>query len=268
MTDDELRTMIANDEHHWWYRGRRRVLAAELGRLELARNGRLLDAGCGSGRTLDELARRGPATGVDASPFAVHAARARGHADVVLGRIERLPLPDHSFDLVTCLDVIEHTPDDRASLRELRRVTTPGGTLVVTVPAYPALWSGHDERNRHFRRYTAASARAAALDAGWRVLRHTYFNSLLLGPAAAVRLLERRGRERSDLELTWPLLDRALELPLRLEAAALARGVRLPAGLSLLLVLSNPDCVRSPRAVARGRRARPRSHPLHGARSG
>ena len=165
---------------------------------------------------------------------------------------------------MTCLDVIEHTPDDRATLAELRRVTRPGGLLVVTVPAYQALWSWHDVVNRHFRRYDSASLRAAAREAGWDVVRDTHFNSLLLAPAAAVRLAQRRrhAHPRSDLELTPPALDGLLELPLRLEAGLVRAGLRLPAGLSLLAVLRHPAVERVPAARApRGpgpRRSRPR----------
>src|SRR6476659_6475267 len=162
MTDDELRAMLSADESHWWYRGRRRILRAAIERLPLVPGARLLDAGCGSGRTLDELARYGRVSGVDASPDAVAAARSRGHADVRLAPVEALPFAAGAFDVVTCLDVIEHTRDDRAALAELRRVTRPGGLLVATVPAYQALWSWHDEANGHYRRYDSASLRAAA----------------------------------------------------------------------------------------------------------
>ena len=258
MTSDELQAMLAGDERHWWYRGRRRVLRAQLDRLPIPPGARLLDAGCGSGRTLDELARRGRVSGVDTSPEAVAAARRRGHRDVRVARVERLPFPDGTFDLVTCLDVVEHTPDDRATLAELRRVTRPGGLLVVTVPAYQALWSWHDVVNRHFRRYDSASLRAAAREAGWDVVRDTHFNSLLLAPAAAVRLAQRRrhAHPRSDLELTPPALDGLLELPLRLEAGLVRAGLRLPAGLSLLAVLRHPAVERVPAARAPAR-ARP-----------
>jgi SAM-dependent methyltransferase len=239
MTQDELQTMLSSDERHWWYRGRRRVLRAQLDRLPLAPGARLLDAGCGSGRTLDELVRYGRVSGIDLSPQAVAAAQRRGHQDVRVGRVEQLPFADGTFDVVTCLDVIEHTPDDRASLAELRRVVRPGGLLLVTVPAYQGLWSWHDEVNLHFRRYDSASLRAAAREAGWEVVGDTHFNSLLLAPAAAVRLAQRRRRRHahSDLDLTPPRLNGLLELPLRLEARLVAAGTRLPAGLSLLAVL-------------------------------
>jgi SAM-dependent methyltransferase len=250
MTHDEHEAMLAHDERHWWYRGRRRVLRAELDRLGLWPGARLLDAGCGSGRTLDELARYGRVTGLDLSPEAVAAARRRGHDDVHAGHIEQMPFADGHFDAVTCLDVVEHTPDDRATLAELHRVTRPGGVLIVTVPAYQALWSWHDEVNLHFRRYDAPMLRAAATESGWDVLADTYFNALLLAPAAVVRLAQRRrrGHTQSDLTLTPPAFNSLLELPLALEARLLGAGRRLPAGLSLLAILRRP-AVEAPQAA-------------------
>lgn len=236
--------MFAHDEHHWWYRGRRRVLRSALERLALPAGGRLLDAGCGSGRTLDELALYGDVSGVDLSPDAVRLARDRGHREVSVGPIERLPFEDGTFDLVTCMDVIEHTPDDAASLRELRRVTRPGAMIVLTVPAHPLLWSTHDEVNRHHRRYTRRMLTALAAGADVQVLGDTYFNSLLLIPAAAIRWMTRLRRgesQRSDLERTPRALNRLLEQPIALEARLIARGKRIPVGLSLLCVLRRPS---------------------------
>jgi len=238
-----MQAMLGADERHWWYRGRRRVIRAELGRLPLPARADILDAGCGSGRTMQELAGYGAVQGVELSESAVEVARARGVGEVVIGRLEELPWPEESFDLITCLDVIEHTPDDRVTLRELHRVTRPGGVLLVTVPAYQALWSQHDELNHHFRRYNRRMLRAAATEAGWTVERMTSFNSLLLAPAAAVRLAQRRrpaAREGSDLTLGPSWLNSVLEQPLRWEAGVLAHGRTLPLGLSLLGVLRKP----------------------------
>ena len=235
--------MIASDETHWWYRGRRRVLRAELDRLpELSGQRRLLDAGCGSGRTLDELADYGATTGIDLSGLAIAATAKRGH-EVVLAPIEDMPFEAGSFDAVTCLDVLEHTPDDRASLRELRRITRPGGTLLITVPAFPSLWSQHDVLNQHYRRYTRPALRAAAIDAGWKVERDTFFNSLLLAPAAVTRLLQRfrPAGGSSDLSRTPAILNDLLEHVLGVEARAIRAGLRLPFGLSLMAVMTNPE---------------------------
>jgi SAM-dependent methyltransferase len=236
----EFETMLSLDERHWWYRGRRRVLNAVLERIAVPPRAQVLDAGCGSGRTLDDLARYGSVSGMELNPLGVAAAGARGH-EVKEGRVEAIPYDDASFDLVTCLDVIEHTDDDVVSLRELRRVARPGARLVVTVPAHPRLWSRHDEVNGHRRRYTRRSLREAATAAGWQVERETGFNVAYLVPAALVRMMRRGGTDEagaSELELTPPGLDSALELPLRVEAALVRRGIDLPTGLSLLGVMS------------------------------
>jgi SAM-dependent methyltransferase len=229
------------DERHWWFAGRRRIVNAELERLSLPSPASTLDAGCGSGRNMVDLARYGPVAGLELSPQAAEIAVARGVGEVRMGRVEELPWDDGTFDLVTCLDVIEHTPDDEITLRELRRVTRPGGFLLVTVPAYQALWSAHDVLSGHFRRYRPRTLTQALTRADWTVTRLTAFNTLLLLPAALVRAAQRRRHGappgvRSELELTPSWLNHALEQPLRAEAALLRRGARLPAGLSLLAV--------------------------------
>ena len=246
-----MKAMLDVDEHHWWYRGRRRIVDAELARLDLPEpaDAQVLDAGCGSGRMLQELARYGQVAGIELDCDAAALAASRGQGDVRQGRLEELPWQEATFDLITCLDVIEHTPDDRRTLGELRRVSKPGGWLLVTVPAYQALWSLHDVANHHYRRYGRRSLRRAAIEAGWEVCRMTSFNSILLPPAAAVRLLQRR-RQADDgytpeLKLGPAWLNSLLELPLRAEAGWLAAGRRLGAGLSLLAILRNPAPDRS-----------------------
>jgi SAM-dependent methyltransferase len=256
MDERELSAMLELDERHWWYRGRRWILLAELARLPLPPNPRILDAGCGSGRTLVELRKLGQASGIELSPHAAEMARQRGGAEIQVGRLEELPWEDATFDLITCMDVIEHTPDDRRTLRELRRVCKPGGWLYVTVPAYQALWSPHDVVNHHYRRYVRRMLRAAAAEAGWQVQRMSSFNSLLLAPAAAVRLLARLRNPTVDedytpeLRLGPPWLNSLLERPMRWEAAWLGQGRTLPAGLSLLGILRNGEAPK-PAADAR-----------------
>jgi SAM-dependent methyltransferase len=237
--DYEHQTHQAEDRH-WWYRGRRTVLDGVIAGLGLPADPRILDAGCGSGRFMVELAKLGAVTGVELSDTSVQLARERQLGDVVAGSVLEMPFPENSFDVAVSLDVIEHLDDDLAALRELRRTVAPGGALLVTVPAYQWLWSGHDEINHHHRRYTRRSLQRVAEQAGWQQVRTTYFNSLLLPVAILLRVLDRFSTKttESSLDLWIPPepLNWVLERPLALEAALIARGGRIPAGLSLLAV--------------------------------
>jgi SAM-dependent methyltransferase len=237
--DYELQTHRAEDRH-WWYRGRRNVIERVIADLRLPARARILDAGCGSGRNMIELARHGTVSGIELSDTSVDVARARGAGEVIAGSVLEMPFDGDSFDLSVCLDVIEHLEDDLGALRELRRVLAPGGSLLVTVPAYQWLWSGHDEVNHHHRRYTRRSLQRVAEQAGWEQVRTTYFNSLLLPLAIVLRVLDRFSRKttESSLDLWVPPEppNWLLERPLALEAALIGRGGRIPAGLSLLAV--------------------------------
>ena len=119
--------------------------------------------------------------------------------------------------------MLEHIEDELHALRELRASMRPGGTLLVTVPAYQWLWSEHDDINHHKRRYTRATLSAVAAEAGWMTEWTTYFNGCLLPAAAAHRRLSRLRHSVdepvSDLELT-PVRLNAL-----LRGAAARRGV-------------------------------------------
>ena len=232
------------EEQHWWYRGRRRVIAECLRGLDLPTDPRILDAGCGSGRNMVDLARLGPVTGVEISDASVERARERSIGDVVQCSITEMPFADSSFDLAVSLDVIEHIEDQQRALGELYRVVAPGGTLVVMVPAYQWLWSEHDVINHHERRYNARTLRAPAAQAGWKTQRTTYFNGLLLPVAIIHRRATRRshlvGEPVSDLQRTPEPLNTLLEWPLALEARLIGLGLRIPAGLSLAAVFTKP----------------------------
>ena len=234
---------VAVEDRHWWYVGRRRILEGVVDSLALPVGAEILDAGCGSGRNLEWLARFGAVTGLELSDDSLEYARRRGIGSVVAGSVEEIPLAAESFDLATSFDVIEHV-DDRRALRELHRVLRPAGRLLVSVPAYPFLWSEHDARNHHRRRYTSRALVGAARGAGFTPVWSSHFNLLLLPAAAVHRLIDgfRPAPEdeprRSEFELTAGWLNPVLRLPLEAEAALLRAGGRLPAGLSLLALFA------------------------------
>jgi SAM-dependent methyltransferase len=224
------------EDRHWWFRSRRHVIWALVERAEPPPSPRILDAGCGTGRNVVEFSALGDVEGVDLSPTAVEFCQRRGLAGVRESAIEDLPFEDGRFDLILATDVIEHLPDDGAALAELRRVASPGGRLIITVPAYNWLWSQHDRSWHHFRRYTRPMLRKRVLAQGWEPTMSTYFFSSMLAPVALVRTvqrLHRNGNRKSDFRLSPAPLNRWLELPVRGEARLIQRGVSLPAGVSL-----------------------------------
>jgi SAM-dependent methyltransferase len=89
---------------------------------------------------------------VDISAPALTKLRERG-AQVILSQISSLPFADGAFDLVCALDIVEHVDDDDAALEELSRVTKPGGSLVISAPLHPSLWTAFDDFVGHKRRY-------------------------------------------------------------------------------------------------------------------
>ena len=135
--DQETRSKDYYDEFSATYerhRGRGyHALVDEL-EVDLARRycgGALLEAGCGTGLILERLARcTGRAVGLDLSAGMLAHARRRG-LDVLQGTLESLPFAEGCFDAVVSFKVLAHVPGIALALRELARVTRPGGHLVL-----------------------------------------------------------------------------------------------------------------------------------------
>lgn len=147
-----------------------------------------------------------------------------------------LPGDCSDYDMIVLLDVLEHVEADEAALTELRRRLRPGGKLVVTVPAYPWLWSRHDETHHHHRRYTAALLGERLTAAGFRVDTMSYFNTLLFPVIALVRLLQGLlDADAADDAMPAPWINRLLVRIFGSERHAIGR-LPLPFGVSLAAV--------------------------------
>lgn len=234
------------EEGHWWFEGRRQVIAAVLARhLPRAGSARLLDVGCGTGGMLTLLREFGQADGIDLSPEAVRLAQQRHGAEVAVrvgGIPEGLPAPG-TLDVVTAFDVVEHIDDDVAAVQALRGTLRPGGLLVCTVPAFGFLWSEHDDLNHHKRRYTRPQLRRLLEQAGLEVEQLSYFNTWLFPAVAGVRLARKSTGRRSgasDLAMPRPAVNRLLTGLFGSESAVLRRGRGLPFGVSLIAVARLP----------------------------
>ncbi|MDB5221311.1 MAG: Methyltransferase type 12 [Myxococcaceae bacterium] len=99
--------------------------------------------------------------------------------------------PSTRADVLLLLDVLEHVEDDRGFLDALVRENThPGSTVLVSVPAWNALFTAHDTQLKHFRRYSPASAAALVEGAGLRIERQGGLFHSLLAPRGVSKLLE------------------------------------------------------------------------------
>lgn len=236
MKPEEYERMYRVEDHHWWYAGMRAISAAMLA--DVGTPARILDAGCGTGRNAVELEKLGRTVGVDVSPVPLALAARRGLTRLARASVGALPFADGTFDVVTSFDVLCHgaVTDERAALRELRRVLRPGGWLLLHLPAYHWLQSVHDRAVENVRRYSAREARALLADAGFRVRRLTFANTVLFPLAAAKRLADRArgaGEHASDLTTEFGVAGSLFRAVLGLEARLL-RHVDLPFGLTLV----------------------------------
>lgn len=231
------------EQRHWWFQARRYIVwslvrryvdGADLRRL------RICDLGCGTGGNLAALADRHDVTGIEFSPQALEYARQRLGDRVGPGSLpDGVNLPDASFDVVMLTDVLEHIEDDTNSARTALRLLQPGGIVVATVPAHQWLYSPHDARHHHFRRYGRRQFRELWAEPNAETLLLSFYNSLLFPPAAAVRLASKLLPNQATIhELAVPPrpINAALTRVMRSEAPLIGR-VPLPSGLSLIAVV-------------------------------
>lgn len=242
MNAEQYRVMRAVEDHHWWYVGTRLIAYDALCALGLPPDARILEAGTGTGGNWAMLSRFGRVAGIDLSDLALEATRGRGVGPLARASVTELPFGDTTFDLVTSFEVLYHrgVGDDVAALAELRRVTRPGGWVMLRLPAFEWLRGAHDETVHTARRYTRAGLRAKLHAAGLGPVRLTHVNALLLPLVAVKRIAERiTGGASDDLGLTPAVVGAAFRGVLALERAVLRRA-DLPFGVSVMAVARRP----------------------------
>lgn len=242
MEDTLFSTFAEIEERHWWFLARREIVIAVAERV-LPAGATVLDLGCGTGFVLVQLQQRYNAYGLDLSPIALDLCRKRGLSQVSLGSPEDLSAVEgRSFEGVFLLDVLEHLDDDVGALRQIAEVLTPGGAVIVTVPAFMFLWSRHDEINEHRRRYVRSELAGLLRRSGLRLEQVTYFNSYLFPLAAGARVVGRLlGRHApGGLAVPWTPFNALLRRIFATEKLRLVRSTGHhggpPFGVSLLAV--------------------------------
>lgn len=225
----------AYEESHWWFKGRRCIIEKVLNNLSFPSKPQILEMGCGTGGNLSLLSQYGEVYGVELDDFAINYALKRHIAPVLTGSLPHdIPYEDGFFDLIVLLDVLEHVEEDGLSLVQLYKKLKPGGYLLITVPAFPALWSAHDDAHHHKRRYTLKTLAPIVREAHYNIIFHSYMNTILFPIIAVLRVI--KGSHGSD-DLFMPpdILNNLLYNIFAIERHLLSL-LSLPFGTSLLFL--------------------------------
>lgn len=225
---------------HWWFVTKKEiVLAAIDGHFHKHAAQKVLDIGCGSGLMLNALEDVGQTFGMDMSDDAISFSR-----EIFKGKVEKgllpnqIPYEENFFDLIVALDVIEHIDQDVDSLRAIRSRIVENGKAIITVPAYMFLWSAFDELNEHKRRYTLTELNTKLVQAGFKVEKISYFNTILFPVIFIVRMLNNiLGRDgASDVDMPSQPVNYILKKIFGIEKFLL-KFINLPFGVSILAVV-------------------------------
>lgn len=230
---------------HWWAQGHY-LIVCNLIRGYITKNNVTnlcgLDVGCSNGHVTKFLRQFGQAYGFDISYDGLSYSDTRSgilQADAV-----NIPFRDEVFNLVTLLDVVEHTDDDYGVFREVYRVCAKSAIVAVNVPAHRCLWGEHDEWNRHRRRYKKSDLVKIAESCNFKIERITYLHPhlfpFLFIHSAIGRLRQRKTDARNNFISFNPFVDRMLLNTLLVEKRV-ANSVNFPFGTSLFAILKKDE---------------------------
>lgn len=242
----EYDSMYEMEERHWWFTSHR-DLAVRLVRSLPLTNPTLLDVGCGTGGKLTAFGRLGNAVGIEVSEKAVAFCKGRGLSRLIQASAEQLPFLSKTFEVVTCLEVLEHVEDPVAVLQELKRVLKDDGKLILSLPAFKLLWSRHDEALCHFRRYDKNLLLIELEEAGLKVEKTGYLFCIPSFVVAPIRIARRffiwnqaKGPVSDTTTLPpWPI-NGAMRLLCSMELW-LSLKLGLPFGTTIYAVASRPE---------------------------
>ncbi len=232
--ESHLERQIECSRRFFWHRLRWRTVASGL---PADRRFELVDVGAGAGilgsflaadRPLAEYRFVEPIDSLQRRLEAEHGGRANAIGEATYP----------NADYVTLLDVLEHQVDDHEFMRELLDRMKPGATLMLTVPAMPALWSGWDVALGHHKRYTKRSLRECMRGLPGEVVELSYLFPEMVAPALARKWLRRDQSAAPEKETFFPDLPRPVNQGLYLlGSASLALRRLWPFGTSLLAVI-------------------------------
>jgi len=233
---------LFGDSKFWWFEGKSDFIVSLVKKLNAARESKIMDIGCGSGDLLRPLKETGICYGLDINLDVLKIAQ-KESGNLMLADTGRISAKSGVFDIVIVTDVLEHVENDAAALSEIARVTKNHGYILLGVPAFSFMFSSHDIALKHYRRYDYEKLKGLVQKCGLTIRYKTYWNSALFLPLMAVRLLKKLfGIKPALKKRKFPdFLNSVLKKTILFENRLIEKGVQLPFGTSLYLILEKNE---------------------------
>ena len=235
MEPSEYQLMAELESSLWWYRALHEWIINRINSFEVGGKLAILDAGCGTGGLLCQLAESPISAtlfGIDKCPRALDFATTKTNERLICSTVDHMPFNNEVFDIILCIDVLYHNAvDEKNALNESFRCLRSGGYLLLHVPAYQWLFSGHDRQVHTKRRYTSSTLSRILTDAGFVNVTVGYRLSLLFPAMVISRKLF--NSTRSDVQRIPECLNRLLYAITNLESTITNKGIYFPFGGSV-----------------------------------
>jgi SAM-dependent methyltransferase len=177
-------------EKHWWWRSRTELIVDKIRQLQPDSGWkRILDVGCGDALFFDRLTEFGEVEGVEPCSELINPKNPHQNR-IYVCPFDRNFRPGKEYSLILMLDVLEHLENPIDALRHALNLLTPEGCVIVTVPAFMALWTNHDVLNHHYTRYTKRNFREVARHAGLQTREERYLYHWTFPIKLGVRVME------------------------------------------------------------------------------
>ncbi len=239
MQDIVYHIQYQTEDTYWWFIARNRIVMSLIDRFcKKSIDGYLLDIGCGTGGFSKLISENYKVAGLDTSPIALEYAKKRGLKNLFLGLLHDFPKNDYKIGGALMLDVVEHIEDDKKVLREVYDLLPENGWFFVTVPAYMWLWSIHDTKHMHYRRYTKRGITKLMEEAGFDVKFSSYFNTFLFPLAVLSRLFNNitgKNNTETAIDEVSPFVNKIFKNIFLAEVSFL-KWMRFPFGVSIAVV--------------------------------
>lgn len=235
--------MARQQEKHWWFRARRQIIKTIFMRFIGLEKPHILEVGCGPGGNLAMLSELGDVSAMEMDNYAREFAAKFSGLHIVEGKLpDHIPFGKSKFDVICLFDVLEHIDDDQKALQKVHQRLTSHGKIILTVPAYPRLFSRHDSLHHHYRRYAQHELKHKVEQAGFNIEKVSHFNMFLLPLALLTRVFDSITHAKISTGMMIPISPlNALFYQIFKFEASLLKLFNFPFGLSLMVVATKND---------------------------